>query len=283
MPWPELELKSWAHFQGEVIEKIIGVAQPLRRAYVFRGQPNSAWTLLPTFARHARRAGLCSNKALELEGLALRRFREHAHLAVDPDWLREINRLDWWTLMQHHGAPTRVLDWTHSPLVGLYFAVNDLGDSDGALWAFHRRSLNEKSEALHGALGKLMFETDIDKIFCDAAAPARVFGFDRARPTARMVAQQGTFTVSCQILADHMTAIEETIAPAEASEAGPGKLSSIYRMKYLIPSALKLEFSRRLQLFNVRADALFPGIDGLGRGIDELVRLSGDRTGPLTA
>jgi len=51
---------------------------------------------------------------------------------------------DWIFLMQHYRAPTRLLDWSESPLVALYFALVDKlqEDSDGALWCMDPIALN---------------------------------------------------------------------------------------------------------------------------------------------
>lgn len=50
-------------------------------------------------------------------------------------------RLWWLMLMQHYGASTRLLDWTRSPFVALYFAVEANHDSDGEVWACSRTQL----------------------------------------------------------------------------------------------------------------------------------------------
>lgn len=274
MSWPEVTIESWAHFEKEVLDKILSVSHPLRRSYIFRGQADASWSLQPTFLRSAQEKGLDSARALELERLVLARFREHAPLVLDPQWVDHNSILDWWAMMQHHGAPTRLLDWTHSPLVGIYFAANEAYDVDGALWAVHRRSLTERVSAKHGDLGTYEVLADPEALFSDPAGPQRLIAFDKTRPTARMVAQQGSFTVCSQVLSDHSDAIEDALSPAEAEESSAGQLSSLFRVKYRIPAALKPTLSRRLQLFNVRADTLFPGIDGLGRSMSEMVRMT---------
>jgi hypothetical protein len=79
----------------------------------------------------------------------------------------------------------------------------------------------------------------------------------------RMIAQQGGFTLCRQPACDHADAIESYLGEQEDTH-----------IKLIIPGALKLDFLRRLRLMNITAHSLFPGIDGAGRSVSELLRLT---------
>jgi FRG domain len=101
------------------------------------------------------------NWAGDVERVLMLRFREQAlHFdipALPPLW----DRLGWWEVMQHHGAPTRLMDWTTSPFIGLWFAVDhhNRGDGDMALWVYSR---NTASLNLATAMAKVKSTEDYD-------------------------------------------------------------------------------------------------------------------------
>jgi hypothetical protein len=136
MAWDEFRLNSWRDFDNQVLTPKLSLTG-LKYTYVYRGQSRT-WSLAPSLARLCRDLGLDSFKAQEIEYLLLKRFKARAGVYLS-QVARDTDTVGWWTLMQHYRAPTRILDWTLSPVVALYFAVADDWDSEGVLWSFHRR------------------------------------------------------------------------------------------------------------------------------------------------
>lgn len=122
--------------------------------YWFRGQSNSSWQLRPSLYRITQNLNLSDQQAIELETAALAEFRSKAHLFVDSSLLDKVTTLPcWWALMQHHGAPTRLLDWSTSPYVAAYFAAQQDGSGEpGAVWGFCSGLLKRKFQRKYGAL-----------------------------------------------------------------------------------------------------------------------------------
>ena len=83
----------------------------------------------------------------ENEEAVLLEFQRGAHRyhAVTPA-LDQI--VEWLALMQHHGAPTRLLDWTRSPYVALYFAMQGQSEGEAAVWAVDLKWFEQRSNEL---------------------------------------------------------------------------------------------------------------------------------------
>ena len=209
--------------------------RPEGRAVWYRGQTNAAWRLTPSIARHAQ-AGA--------ELTLFKRFKQNAlqfmlHRPED-DW-------EWMFIMQHHQLPTRLMDWTESPLVALYFAVeNDVqAQQSAALWSLTPFELNQSSGfiATHDyeipAFGD---DKDLDAYLPThtgrmSLGPIAAIGM---RNNLRIQAQQGVFTVS-----------REVAVPLDE-----GNRDHLWR--YIIPAAAKPDIRRELAYLNIGKLALFP-------------------------
>lgn len=104
----------------------------------FRGQASAQWKLVPRLYRNEY--GKADPKAEDDESREL-----FAARAPDLSDAKPANNWDWYFVMQHYGAPTRLLDWTEGALHGLYFAIRDNeGYDDAAVWVLDPWKLNKK-------------------------------------------------------------------------------------------------------------------------------------------
>ena len=216
--------------------------------YWYRGQSNVDWKLLPALARCQAELGRESD--------LLARFKQSASLLLSPlpasDW-------EWLTVMQHHRVPTRLLDWTESPLVALYFAVEDNHEVDGALWVLDPTQLNSTSRISPDYERYIpSFDDDTTHNYSPSSLlsetmsrldPIAVIG---PRNTPRMQAQLGVFTV----IHRDPTAIEDV---------GNGT----HIMKYRIPRDAKKTLRKELSMLAVNKFQLFPDLQNLGEILRE--------------
>jgi hypothetical protein len=263
MPRPEVIVSSWHQFMELAEHYNVGsAAEP---AYVFRGQPRPEWSLMPTLPREATELGLNAAQALEIERIAIELFKKQAHLWLDSNtWAATTHILEWWTLMQHHQAPTRMLDWTKSPYVAAYFAIEQALDDDGTVWIVHAPTVRQTMKQRFGVDGILPDQQMSELLFASNPPPV-IWITERSTLTTRMVTQQGLFSFCAQVLADHADVLKGLV-PADAKQQ--------FFSRIIIPAKLKREFLRRLTAVNITASVLFPGVDGLGRSIAEFVRVA---------
>jgi len=93
--------------------------------FKFRGQSNSNWKLIPKVGRD-----IIKNRSDEE---IFRHWKRRAKGILIKDFKYDLELL---SIAQHTGLPTRLLDWSHSPLIGLFFAVVDNPNVDGALFIY---------------------------------------------------------------------------------------------------------------------------------------------------
>jgi len=223
----------------------------------YRGHRDNAWKLRPSLAR--------MKGGLDKEAALTNRFKAEATRFLDP---RPEMSWDWLFLMQHYGVPTRLLDWTESPLVAMYFAVapsrppeppsSPTPDTDSCVWALWPQKLN----ALAGIVTNYAWEIPVfgESIELNNYSPEGVStlpGF-LAKPAAamarrqfaRVIAQYGVFTI-----------IQRDNTPIE--ELGTGD----HVTKYVVPKKAKPTIKRELEVLNIRRLTLFPELERVGEQV----------------
>jgi hypothetical protein len=202
--------------------------------WIFRGQTLATWGLLPAIARNEPKVNPKFNEEEAFRELRLKLPSVYNERDLD-DW-------DLLALVQHHGAPTRLLDWTRSPLIALWFAVSERVDKpdglDAAVWACS----TTEADFVGGQERKSSspFEIGRTKIF----EPPY---FDR-----RLAAQQGLFSI-------HRYWEEGSrVVPLEGNKAFATRVAKI-----IVPSHLFNSIVNELDCMGVNAATVFPDLEGL--------------------
>lgn len=272
--WETVTPGSWA----ELVEALYADSWDagLRRhrsPYAFRGMVGD-WGLETSLARLAGPTEV-------LERHLLRNFRKYAHGDVvesDSVW-------HWLTLAQHHGLPTRLLDWTYSPFVALHFATDDLDamDVDGVIWMVDIARTHERlPEVLRRILadeGSLVFTVEmLARLGGDGLARlsgeglARLGGDGSVGGLAELDAlgEDAAFLLFLeppsidQRLVNQFALSSLLPDPALLLDGWLAEHPELCR-RVAVPAALKWEARDKLDQANVTERVLFPGLDGLGR------------------
>lgn len=253
--WPEKTIESWEHFDG-LVGGMGRISLGSHRMILFRGQSQCWANLKPSLARMLMETSLSDEQGLKIEDMLLQGFASQAHLYIDVSEICAMDvPIEWWTLMQHYGAPTRLLDWTLSPYVAAYFAAKDDPKDDGEIWAVCHQEF-------------VQYGDNVDLNTHDWSECRDGLMFSQAgRESERSAAQQSWCSVGFRPAADHAQLIH-SILGTQTKCSGP------FHMRFTLPKELKADFVRRLRHLNVTARSLFPGVTGLARGMEELAQIT---------
>jgi FRG domain len=250
----EIRIGSWLELHERLFADSWDDELGLHRSrFAFRGRWNADDDLGTSLIR-------LGGDSATLEGHLLRAFRKYAaHGAVPVDSL-----WNWLALGQHHGLPTRLLDWTYSPYVALHFATakRERYDIDGAVWMIDYGAAHEEApRALRECLedeGADVFTTEmLGRAATDLRELDRLGGdfFVFVEPPSfdeRIVNQYALFSL--------MSRAKGSLDAWLADRSHVGR-------RLVIPAELKWEIRDKLDQANITERVLFPGLDGLSRWV----------------
>jgi len=248
----EIRISGWSELHETLFRDSWNEELRIHRSnYAFRGRPLAEEDLTTSLAR-------LGGDTASIERPLLRQFRKYAargDVPVDSTW-------NWLALAQHHGLPTRLLDWTYSPYVALHFATARARafDRDGAVWMvdyvrahalapkelrqqLEREAANVFTTEMIGAVASDFAE--FDKLGDDFVVFVEPPSFDD-----RIVNQYALFSLTSQ--------------PDVSLDRWLQGHPELTR-KLVIPAELKWEIRDKLDQANITERVLFPGLDGLSR------------------
>ena len=266
-PYTEITVASWP----ELCEQLDALGED----WIFRGQRDSTWDLKTTFERALAGSGM---DPYDAEDWLCKSFRDEAHLFLPAAEIPQTN-LECLAIMQHHRGATRLLDWTESPYVAGYFALEDAKEIPSAVWAVNISSLAIETErrlrttkidrndsvlgdidgmpkpswAGGGNLYDWLSRTDMDD---RVEIPPLVVPTRASRRSERQVIQKGLFMYQGTL----RKSFEENLFSMAIDES-----RRCFR-KIDVDPCLFPEALYRLERMNITRRSLFPGLDGFAQG-----------------
>jgi len=249
----EYYIKNWSDFDTLVFKDSWNRdIQRHRTDFIFRGLSHEEYPLKPSLNR------ICNDK-LYLEKALLRNFKKYSSLEIkDKDNFWEVV-----SLAQHHGLPTRLLDWTFSPYVAAHFVTENFShyNADGAIWCIDFVKCRDfLPKGLKRILDDNMANTfsidmlkDVIKDFefletLESHSEGFPLFFEPPSLDSRIINQYALFSV--------MSSSQHIISNWLESHNELG-------FKIIIPADVKLEMRDKLDQININERSIYPGIDGL--------------------
>jgi len=239
---------------GNLISEIELIYSSQNYILWFRGHSDKGWPLIPSVQRN----GLNKNEQCISNDFYI---KSSIRMRDKPN---KNDYAGWMALMQHYGLPTRLLDWSKSPLIAAYFATCEYGeypDKDACIWILKPGLLNE-CEGFNGYIYPMDTSTVLEMIF-PAFKPYKDFKRDvedkiiacyPVENDLRMYTQQSAFT-----LHNSFKKLEQL------------NISHLVE-KIIIPFSVKKKILNELRICGIELSTVYPDIEHVSREIKDYYR-----------
>ncbi|PKN72984.1 MAG: hypothetical protein CVU52_07430, partial [Deltaproteobacteria bacterium HGW-Deltaproteobacteria-10] len=262
--------------------------------WIFRGQTDESWQLSTNFEREAANYPR-SNDAYwfrNREKYILQDFQRGAN-KYSNNLPEQDNYVEWLSLLQHYGGPTRFLDFTYSFYIALFFSMEKpfikKTGGNSAIWAVNINKLMDHLSELP-AYTSIKKTDGYDKrvegygkcakdIFDARKSDDVVLLIDPYRQNERIAVQQGVFLFPGNIekhFEFNMCSLfklgfeklsDENANRIELAEVKKDKFSEMSIIKIIVPDELRSDILFKLRNMNITSASLFPGLDGFARSL----------------
>lgn len=228
-----------------------------RNLFVYRGQPDVEFPLVTSLMRN------CKDKRKELEPCILRNFTKYAAIE-EPS----IEKSVWRQMIfgQHHGLPTRLLDWSFSPLIGLHFSTTEtdmdqMDLRDSVVWRVDIHELHdllpEKYKQESKKVNNTVFSVDMMQEVCSSLEQ-----YDEDMGDNSMVMIEPP---SVDIRIVNQYSFFSVIPSGMYDIEGFLDKNTYKTYKYVIDKNLRWQIRDMLDHQNISERIVYPGLDGISR------------------
>jgi hypothetical protein len=244
-PYPQVRLKSWESFLKYL------TSTPYTH-WAFRGEQHAEWPLYSALSRYLQTFGIHPRAWPEQEQRILRIFKRKAHQYL-PQPPEIDDDFQWLALMQHHGAPTRLIDFTWSPYVAAFFAL-ERATGEAAVWAVNPVRIQSRRTPAPPRYDPRI-KGNFSKYYLKGTRRFLWVG-EPLTMNRRLIAQSGTFALPGVLDIPINEILSRYPHPNETM------------VKFILPAKLIREDAmRELYRMNITWATLFPDLDGLARSL----------------
>ena len=270
--------------------------------FVFRGMGDYNWHLESSLERMIKRfhsknktAHRIYPQGYEMDMLKEFQWKYPKYEKINNPKADDI--IEWLSIMQHYGSPTRLVDFTYSPYVALFMAIDSSNEeNDASLWCLNEIILRtiicddyekkndtrisgivSQKELIYQIANKVLYDSIMDD---GRACVPNIYLVQPHKVNERILAQQGLFAIPEKIgvpfeenlfsLVDNqnpeIVPFQDVIEYSNSDKMF--KPHDYFLIKIRIPLKFRLDITKSLCLMNISAETMYPGLEGLAKSLN---------------